>query len=46
MNQAPDPAPSELDCWLWHRPPVGPVEHAGDLLVLERLDRTIALGIS
>ena len=32
--------------WLWHRPPVGPVEQAGDPLVLERLDRTIALGIS
>ena len=39
-------AAADLDCWLWHRPPVGPVEQAGDPLVLERLDRTIALGIS
>ena len=39
-------AAADLDCWLWHRPPVGPVERAGDPLVLERLDQTIAPGIS
>jgi uncharacterized protein (TIGR03083 family) len=37
---------ADLDCWLWHRPPVGPVECTGDPLVLERLDQTIAPGIS
>jgi hypothetical protein len=39
-------AAADLDCWLWHRPPVGPVERGGDLLVLERLDQTIAPGIN
>jgi uncharacterized protein (TIGR03083 family) len=39
-------AAADLDCWLWHRPPVGPVERTGDPLVLERLDQTIAPGIS
>ena len=39
-------AAADLDCWLWHRPPVGPVERTGDPLVLERLDQTIAPGVS
>jgi uncharacterized protein (TIGR03083 family) len=39
-------AAADLDCWLWHRPPTGPVERNGDPLVLERLDRTIAPGIN
>jgi len=39
-------AAADLDCWLWHRPPVGQIERAGDPVVLERLDRTIAAGIS
>lgn len=38
-------AAADLDCWLWHRPPAGQVERAGDLVVLARLDRTIAEGI-
>jgi uncharacterized protein (TIGR03083 family) len=37
---------ADLDCWLWHRPPVGQVERAGDPLVLACLDLTIAQGIS
>ena len=37
---------ADLDCWLWHRPPVGQVERAGDPTVLARLDQTIAAGIS
>jgi uncharacterized protein (TIGR03083 family) len=39
-------AAADLNCWLWHRPPTGQVERGGDLMVLERLDQTIALGIS
>lgn len=39
-------AAADLDCWLWHRPPVGTVGRAGDPLVLERLDQTIAPGIN
>ena len=39
-------AAADLDCWLWHRPPMGQVERSGDPLVLERLDQTIAAGIS
>lgn len=37
---------ADLDCWLWHRPPVGEIERAGDPQVLQRVDRTIAPGIS
>ena len=39
-------AAADLDCWLWHRPPVGQVERAGDSSVLERFDQTIAPGLS
>jgi hypothetical protein len=39
-------AAADLDCWLWHRPPVGEIERAGDPHVLQRFDRTIAPGIS
>lgn len=39
-------AAADLDCWLWHRPPLGQVERGGDPLVLERLDQTIAEGIN
>jgi uncharacterized protein (TIGR03083 family) len=38
-------AAADLDCWLWHRPPIGPVERHGDPSVLERFDQTIAPGI-
>jgi uncharacterized protein (TIGR03083 family) len=36
----------DLDCWLWHRPPVGPVELSGDQDVLGRFESTIAPGIN
>jgi hypothetical protein len=36
---------ADLDCELWHRPPVGPVERTGDEAVLRELDATIAAGI-
>ena len=39
-------ASADLNCWLWHRPPIGVVEPSGDPLVLEHLDQTIAEGIS
>jgi uncharacterized protein (TIGR03083 family) len=39
-------AAADLDCWLWHRPPLGEVERGGDQLVLDRLDQTIAEGIN
>lgn len=37
---------ADLDCWLWRRPPTGIIDRAGDPSVLERLDQTIAAGIS
>ena len=39
-------ASADLDCWLWHRPATGVIDRSGDILVLERLDQTIAEGIS
>jgi hypothetical protein len=39
-------AADDLDCWLWHRPAMGVIDRSGDLLVLARLDQTIAEGIS
>jgi uncharacterized protein (TIGR03083 family) len=36
---------ADLDCWLWHRPAVGPVERTGDDTVLAALDAAIAPGI-
>ena len=39
-------ASADLDCWLWHRPPTGVINRSGDPVVLERLDQTIAEGIS
>ena len=39
-------AAADLDCWLWHRPPLGEVERAGEPLVLLRLEQTIAVGIN
>jgi uncharacterized protein (TIGR03083 family) len=37
---------ASLDCWLWHRPPPGPVERSGDPDVLGGLDAVIAPGIT
>lgn len=39
-------AAADLNCWLWHRPPVGQIETTGDQAVLDRFDQTIAPGIS
>jgi uncharacterized protein (TIGR03083 family) len=39
-------AAADLDCWLWHRPPVGQIERAGDPVVLELVDHTVAAGIN
>lgn len=37
---------ADVDCWLWHRPTVGQIERAGDPVALQRMDQTIAAGIS
>ncbi len=37
---------ADLDCWLWHRPPLGPVERSGDQRALHRLDAAIAPGVT
>jgi len=37
---------ADLDCWLWHRPPMGPVGQSGDREVLDRYMAAIAPGIS
>ncbi len=37
---------ADLDCWLWHRPPPGPVERSGDEGALGRFDAAIAPGIN
>jgi len=36
---------ADLDCWLWHRPPSGPVEQSGDQDILDGLAESIAPGI-
>jgi uncharacterized protein (TIGR03083 family) len=37
---------ADLDCWLWHRPPVMPIDRSGDQEVLSRIDSVIAPGIN
>ena len=37
---------ADLDCWLWHRPPVGEVTRTGDPRVLERFDQSMASALS
>jgi uncharacterized protein (TIGR03083 family) len=37
---------ADLDLWLWHRPPLGPVELTGDAEVLAELARTVEPGIN
>ena len=39
-------AAADLNCWLWHRPPLNQVERPGDPAVLKRLDQTIAASIN
>jgi uncharacterized protein (TIGR03083 family) len=36
----------DLDCWLWHRDPLGPVERSGDQEVLGEFEAAIAPGIN
>ena len=37
---------ADLDCWLWHRPPVGAIDQAGDSDVLSEFTAAIAPGIN
>jgi len=37
---------ADLDTWLWHRPPLTPVEASGDRQMLGRFESAIAPGIS
>jgi uncharacterized protein (TIGR03083 family) len=37
---------ADLDCWLWHRPPIGPVECSGDKEVLSGFESAIGPGIN
>jgi uncharacterized protein (TIGR03083 family) len=36
----------DLDCWIWHRTPLGPVERSGDPDVLSGLDAATGPGIN
>jgi len=36
---------ADLDCWLWHRPPLGTVERTGDVDTLASFDSIIADGV-
>ncbi|HEY2577179.1 MAG TPA: maleylpyruvate isomerase family mycothiol-dependent enzyme [Streptosporangiaceae bacterium] len=36
---------ADLDCWLWHRPPGGPVEQSGDQDILDGLAKVFGPGI-
>jgi uncharacterized protein (TIGR03083 family) len=38
-------AAADLDCWLWHRPPVGTLDRTGDASVLDRLESVMSPGI-
>jgi uncharacterized protein (TIGR03083 family) len=38
-------AAADVDCWLWNRPAVGPVELAGDPGVLHRFTAFVAAGV-
>jgi uncharacterized protein (TIGR03083 family) len=37
---------ADLDCWLWHRPPLGPVERTGDPEMLRGFEAAIEQGIN
>jgi uncharacterized protein (TIGR03083 family) len=37
---------ADLDCWLWHRPAVGPIEHRGDPESISHFESAIAPGIN
>jgi uncharacterized protein (TIGR03083 family) len=36
---------ADLDCWLWHRPPIGPVDRSGDQEILRAFESAIAPGV-
>jgi uncharacterized protein (TIGR03083 family) len=37
---------ADLDCWLWHRPPLGDIERTGDPEAISHVDQAIAHGIN
>jgi uncharacterized protein (TIGR03083 family) len=37
---------ADLDCWLWHRPPLGLVERSGDAAAVRALDQVLRPGIN
>jgi uncharacterized protein (TIGR03083 family) len=37
---------ADLDCWLWHRPPLLPVQRSGDQGALSHFDSAVAPGIN
>jgi hypothetical protein len=37
---------ADLDCWLWHRPPVGQIDRSGDSAALAALDQVLGPGIN
>lgn len=37
---------ADLDCWLWHRPPIAQIDRSGDQETLSRFDSVIAPGIN
>jgi uncharacterized protein (TIGR03083 family) len=37
---------ADLDCWLWHRAPLGPVQRSGDPAVLGSLDAVLGQSIT
>jgi hypothetical protein len=37
---------ADLDCWLWGRPPLGPVQRSGDPGVLGGVDAVLAQGLN
>jgi len=37
---------ADLDCWLWQRPPLAPIDRSGDQETLSRFDSVIAPGIT
>jgi uncharacterized protein (TIGR03083 family) len=36
---------ADLDCWLWHRPPAGPVGRSGDQEMIRAFEAAIAPGV-
>jgi uncharacterized protein (TIGR03083 family) len=36
---------ADLDCWLWHRPPAGPIDRSGDEQMIRDFELAIAPGV-